>query len=94
MTRVYSCQDPKKEHGTELQPFLHHVEVMRRHASECVDRSRGANFICFFCLVRSESLWRQISDRSVPGPASERASSLSIAGAGVLGGCGGVVTCI
>ena len=48
----------------------------------------------FFCLVRSESLWRQISDHSEPGSASEGASSLSIAGARVLGGCWGVVTCI
>jgi hypothetical protein len=64
LTRMCSCQDPKKEHGTELQPFLHQVEVMHRHASECVDRSRGANFICLFLSCPQ----RVVSCKPVIGP--------------------------
>ena len=48
----------------------------------------------FFCLVGSESPWRQISDRNVTASATERAISVSIARIEVLGGCGGGVTCI
>ena len=48
VTRMCSCQVPNKKHSRAVHPFLHQVGVMHRHAAECVDRYRGANFICLF----------------------------------------------